>query len=287
MRRLAALLAALLLAAPALAEPAVVLPGSKLIRSYESETLNYTIERFLLDGVTCYLTRVTMADPGRQIRKATAKWRKDIRVPSEIAKRLDSLPALVINGSGYVSPTYPGIPDNYPGVSRDYFYTSLGSLVITDGEVKRNLEGVDFYGLTLQKDGLHLHVGERNEDVLAQEPSQSWAFYVKCPLIRDGEIILDREWEWANRKALRNIIMDMGGGTYLDLMVTDKSGRGLTVVRCTDFIQETFHPLWAYNLDGGPSVALLARKKGDRKLKTVYGNNSKDFDIMAFYELED
>ena len=283
MRRLAALLAALLLAAPALAEPAVVLPGSKLIRSYESETLNYTIERFLLDGVTCYLTRITMADPGRQIRKATAKWRRDVRVPSEIAKRLDSLPALVINGSGYVSPTYPEIPDNYPGTSADYYYTPLGSLTVVDGEVYRNLEGVPFYGLTLEADGLHMYAGADNEDVLARQPIQTWSFYEGCPMAENGVDILDHAWPFANRRAIRTILCKLQEeNTYLILTAT--SSHGLTLVEANDFLLAEFSPEWIYDLDGGPSSALFRRLEGKKKLKLIYGAGQRIVDVMGFVE---
>ena len=283
MRRLAALLAALLLAAPALAEPAVVLPGSKLIRSYESETLNYTIERFLLDGVTCYLTRITMADPGRQIRKATAKWRRDVRVPSEIAKRLDSLPALVINGSGYVSPTYPEIPDNYPGTSADYYYTPLGSLTVVDGEVYRNLEGVPFYGLTLEADGLHMYAGADNEDVLARQPIQTWSFYEGCPMAENGVDILDHAWPFANRRAIRTILCKLPEeNTYLILTAT--SSHGLTLVEANDFLLAEFSPEWIYDLDGGPSSALFRRLEGKKKLKLIYGAGQRIVDVMGFVE---
>ena len=77
------------------------------------------------------------------------------------------------NGSGFVSPLYPEIPENYPGVSEDYFYTPLGSLTITDGEVFRNLEGVPYYGLALDADGLQMYTGADNGEVLATEPSQT------------------------------------------------------------------------------------------------------------------
>lgn len=53
----------------------------------------------------------------------------------------------------YVSPVFPSIPDDYPGDSPDYYFTPLGSLTITDGQVFRNLEGVAYYGLTLEADG--------------------------------------------------------------------------------------------------------------------------------------
>ena len=53
----------------------------KIYRSYESETLKYRIETFKIKGVRCYLTKIWMQDPGKQIRKATEKWHKNIKLP--------------------------------------------------------------------------------------------------------------------------------------------------------------------------------------------------------------
>lgn len=286
-----ALLALLLVACPAALAEGDALPpcdyafSGEVVRSYDSESLRFTVEQFQWNEARCFLSKIWMADPGRQIHKATARWKKDLAFPSEIAKKLDCNPALVVNGSGYVSPVFPWVPDDYPGKNSDYFYTPLGSLTVTNGEIFRNLEGVPFYGLTLQSDGLHLHVGESTEDVLAQNPSQTWSFYDQCPLIRDGESILDTTWRFANEKAIRTIVGQMDQNNYFLLTVSSKTSRGLTLVECVDFLQAEIHPQWAYDLDGGPSSALLVRLPGKRVLKTVYGNNSKDADIMAFAEL--
>ena len=137
-------------------------------RVYDSPTLQYTVESFRYEGVACYLTKVWMQDPGRQIRKATAEWKKNIMLPVHMAEKIPEA-ALVINGSGYVSPTYPWIPEDYPGDSKDYYYTPLGSLTVTDGTVYRDLEGIPYYGLTLEADGLHMYVGAENMTNFKQE----------------------------------------------------------------------------------------------------------------------
>lgn len=55
----------------------------------------------------------------------------------------------------------------------------------------------------------------------------------------------------------------------------------------TDFLLASLDPEWAYNLDGGPSSALMCRKKGNRGFKMIYttDENKKIADIMAFSEL--
>jgi len=256
----------------------------KPVRSYTSPTLVYTVETASIEGCKCYITKVWMQDPGRQITKATATWRTSLMLPEKMASKVPGC-ALAINGSGYVSPAYPEIPDNYPGTSEDYYYTPLGSLTVTDGVIYRDLEGVPYYGLTLQADGLHMHVGEENENVLAASPTQTWSFYVRCPMIRDHAVILDREWPFAQRHAARTIIACMDANNYV--IITATSSVGLTLNDAVDFLTEAFDPAWAYDLDGGPSSALICRNYGKKTPKVVYGGKAKDADLMVFTELSE
>ena len=287
MKRLLAILIALMMPVMCAAEttpaPGYTWTGIKeAVRSYDTDTLKYTVDKGKIGKTLCYVTRVWMQSPGQQIRKATSKWRKGLALPSDMAKKVPGA-ALVINGSGYVSKTYPEIPDNYPGKSPDYYYTPLGSVTVINGELMRSLTDVPFYGLTLQEDGLHLHVGDMPEDVLAQNPTETWSFYEKCPLIQEHESIVDREWDWANHRATRTIIAKVDENNYVILTATNNNG--LTLLDATDFLLEYYDPEWAYNLDGGPSSALLCRNVGKKTLKVIFGGEKKDVDIMAFVEL--
>ena len=286
MKRLLLLLCCLLLPAAALADAQPVYPyafSGKVIATYDSETLRYTVESFTYATATCYVSKIWMADPGRQIKKGTANWEVDLELPSVMAEDVPGA-ALVINGSGYVSPQFPWIPENYPGVSEDYHYTPLGSLTITDGELFRNLSDVPYYGLTLQADGLHMHVAESTGDVLLQQPTQTWSFYIECPIILDHESILDPTWRFTRSPAIRTIIAKMDDNNYIIVTVTGKP-TGLTMAQCVRMLQKHFDPEWAYNLDGGPSSALLVRGVGETELTALHGNKTMDTDIMAFIEL--
>lgn len=256
--------------------------GSTVAR-YDSATLQYTIEEFQHEKVLCYLTKLWMADPGRQIRKATAEWEVGLAKPMDMAAQVEGA-ALVINGSGYVSPTFPEIPDNYPGGSPDYYFTPLGSLTITNGEIFRHLKGVPYYGLTLQQDGLHMHVGEDIDDILLHSPTQTWSFYEGCTMVQDHQSILDAEWRFANNRAIRTIIAKVDQNNYLLLTVTNQTSGGLSLIQCVDFLQQTFDPIWIYDLDGGPSSALIYRDQATSELTILYGARREDADIMAFTE---
>ena len=255
----------------------------RIFRTYDSPTLKYTIESFVMHGEKCFLTRIWVKDPARQIRKVTSVWEKRLDFPKTMALEVPEA-AVIINGSGYVSPQFPDIPENYPGESKDYFYTPLGSVTVTDGEVFRNLDGVPYYGLTLDEDGLQMYTGADNEEVLATEPSQTWTFYTTCPMLRDNEDLLPEEWVFAGRRAARTIIGRLDKHNYLILSVGTYQTGGLSLRRAVVFFQENFKTEWVYNLDGGPSTALLVRERGRKRLTTIVGGGVKDEDIMAFTE---
>ena len=121
-RRLGAWLLALLLGLGGLAwgeeAPAYRYEKTGDGMTYDSPTLRCSIEVGQLDGTKVYVSRIWMEDPGRQILKAGSPWHKKLAEAEELAKQLPRA-ALVVNGSGYVSPLYPDIPENYPGTSAD------------------------------------------------------------------------------------------------------------------------------------------------------------------------
>ncbi len=285
--QLAALLLLLALCLPASAEEnsaGYTYKRKQMGASYQSDSLVWSIEEGRINRLNkVYVIRIWMQEPGQQIMKATSKWHESLAYAEDLANKLLPAASLVINGSGYVSKTYPWIPEDYPGTSEDYYYTPLGSITVTDGKVYRNLEGVKFYGLTLEADGLHMYAGEDNETVLSRSPTQTWSFYDGCPLILDGESILDRSWDFANRNAIRTIIAKVDEHNYVILIAT--SVHGLTLPTCTDYLLGEFQPEWAYNLDGGPSTALYRRRKGNKTLKFIYGAGQRIVDVMGFREL--
>ena len=293
-RRILGLLLCLLgLALPALGEEAPAAESfppreydftHRAYRSYDSETLKYRIETFTVKGCRCYLTKVWMQDPARQIRKATSEWKKNIKLPKEMAAAVPGA-ALAINGSGYWSPVYPDVPENYPGAVEDYFYTPWGSLTVTDGEVFRNLEELPYCGLTLEADGLHMYTGESTEKVLSANPSQTWCFRDACPMLRGTEVLTPEEWPFAEAKARRTVIARADRNNYLILSVSNEGRAGLTLHEVNEFFLNHLETEWVYDLDGGPSSALLARRKGARKMSRIMGGGAKDIDIMAFTEL--
>ena len=255
----------------------------RIVRTFDSPTLKYQMEKFKMDNEICYLTRIWVKDPAKQIRKATSNWKEDVKYPDKIVKQIPET-VLAVNGSGFVSPLYPEIPDNYPGESKDYYYTPLGSITVTNGEVLRNLEDVPYYGLTLDADGLQMYTEADNAEVLATNPIQTWSFYTECPMLLDNVDILPEDWKFADRTAARTIIGRVDRNNYLILTATKQRGKGISLRRAVTFFQENFNTEWVYNLDGGNSTALLARRQGQKKLRLALDRGAKIVDIMAFTE---
>jgi hypothetical protein len=262
--------------------PLYTIKDRRVHSTYESDTLKYTIEVMRINRTEeCYLTTVWMQDPARQIKKAISPWHEALWKAENIAKKIPDA-ALVINGSGYVSEQYPQIPDNYPGRSKDYYCTPLGSITVVDGEVYRNLEGVPYYGLTLEADGLHMYVGADNEEVLARNPIQTWSFYEGCPMAVNGEDILDHGWAFAQRIADRTVICRLKEeNTYLILTT---GIRGLSLIDVNAFLLGEYDTEWIYDLDGGPSTALLRRKQGQKELTPLHPGRQRIADVMGFVE---
>ena len=261
--------------------------GKRESARYESETLIYTVESFTLDGIPCLLTKVWVRDPERQIRKAAAPWGKGLAWPMDLVKQVPDA-VLATNASGYITKQYPDIPESYPGVPEDYFYTTLGSLVITDGEVLRCLDGVPYYGLALSKDGISMYRGAGNDMVLASSPRQTWAFFETCAMMENGSDLLPEEgvWPMAREHHPRSVLARVNRNNYLMLHVPNRQdSHGLSLYRINLFFMRNFDTEWVYNLDGGYSSALICkRQKKNARLTLLAPGRQQVADILCFTE---
>ena len=298
-RRLASLLLALLCLCPAAcaesgpAGTETVFPSEeyeytgKLRARYDSDTLVWTVESATPGNVFCVITKIWVQDPERQIRKVCAPWGESLADPMRLMKKLPEA-VLGTNASGYINKTYPDLPEGYPGEPADYYFTTLGSVVVTDGEVLRNLEGVPFWGLALTSDGITLYRGADNADVLAANPIQTWAFFENCAMQVDGEDTLPEEgtWPMAREKHPRTVLARINRNNYvlLHVLKSDHSN-GASLYWINRFFSAHFRAEWVYNLDGGSSSSLIYRTKGkNARLKRHVSNRQGIMDILCFTE---
>ena len=260
--------------------------SKRVYTRYESETLIYTIESFTLDSIPVLLTKLWVRDPQRQIRKANAPWGESLANPLNLAREIPGT-VLATNASGYITKQYPDIPETYPGDPSDYFFTTLGSLVITEGEVLRCLDGVPFYGLALSADGITLYRGADNDMVLATSPLQTWAFFENCAMMENGEDLLPEKgsWRMAKEQHPRTVLARVNRNNYLMLHVPNREDSwGLTLYRVNLFFQKNFKTEWVYNLDGGYSSTLILRDEKTGRLKKLAPNRQPVAAILCLTE---
>lgn len=259
----------------------------KLRSRYESDTLIFTVESCTAGNVFFVLTKIWVQDPERQIRKVCGSWGKSLADPMRLMKQLPEA-VLATNASGYISKTYPDLPEGYPGIPEDYYFTTLGSVVVTDGEVLRNLEGVPFWGLALTSAGITLYRGADNADVLAENPSQTWAFFENCAMQVDGENTLPEEgtWPMAREKHPRTVLARINRNNYVLLHVMKYgNSNGASLYWINDFFSHHFRAEWVYNLDGGSSSSLIYRTQEKKpRLKRHVPNRQGIMDILCFTE---
>ncbi len=261
--------------------------GKRVSAQYASDTAVWTIESFTWDRAFCLLTKLWVKDPARQIRKVNAPWGEDLGWTPDLALQVPGT-ILAVNASGFITKAYPEIPENWPGESADYYNTTLGSLVVTDGEILRNLEDVPYYGLALTEGGIVLYRGADNGAVLAAEPVQTWAFYENCALQVNGEDLLPEEgtWSFAKTRAARTVIARVDRNNYLLLTVPYRDDSyGLSLYSINRFFSENFETEWVYNLDGGYSTGLYYRTdKENARLTMLIKSTQRVADVLCITE---
>ena len=269
--------------------------GEKKIASYESETVSYLIESFNMEGTKCILTRVWVQDPARQFRKANAEWGAGLANVKDLGRKVKGA-VLVTNASGYITKGYPDVPANYPGSPSDYYNTTLGSLVITDGEILRELEGVPFCGLALSEEGISMYRGADNSFVLATNPTQTWAFFEVCAMQENGtdllpeekDLVTDKDKELVKMKHARTVLARINRNNYVFLHIPYGTAyRGMNLYRINEFFFEHFDAEWVYNLDGGYSSSLYYCNQPQKKnaaLTLVVPHTQKVADVLCITE---
>ena len=260
--------------------------GKKVSEQFDSDTLKYSIERDNIGRFTFFVTKIWVQDPERQIRKANAPWGKALANPLSLAKEIPGA-MLATNASGYITSVYPDLPESYPGVPKDYYFTTLGSVVVTDGEILRDLEGVPFFGLALTEEGITLHRGTDDRELLAACPVETWAFFENCAMQENGENLLPEEgaWPMAKERHPRSVLARINRNNYLLLHVPyyDDGSNGLNLYEINSFFSDHFRTEWVYNLDGGYSTALIFRTE-TKPLQKKIVNRQSVADILCFTE---
>jgi len=230
-----------------------------LLRAYESETLQVYIYETTYNGARIFAAQVWIRDPGRQIRKASALWGEALLAATQMSAEGA---VFLVNGSGYMSPDYPNNDETYGDIEENH-YTSLGSFVITDGEIFRDL-GSGFTGISASAGGL---LAYENADSAEVAGDNTWAFLRNCLIVKDGTVRVpepqepayDHEKRVQDASRPRTVVCRIDANNYVFIIVmAQEECTGLTLHETAAFCVSYVPDIdWAFNLDGGGSTCMI------------------------------
>ena len=253
------------------AEPAVNESEKGIvIATHQSDTLVIEIRKASFIRAWVFAAKVWVADPEKQIGKATALWGKTLEKPSDLK---GEGAVFWINGSGYHSSEYPNRDERYGGIEENH-YTSLGMLTRTDGVTLREIAGQGFTGISSSEGGLQMYEGATAAEV---HGDNTWAFLDNSCLVKNGKIDIPKpktghERFVANERKMRMVLCRIDANNYLIVCVQQK---GLTLKETAQFCLG-YEPKieWAFSLDGGQSTAMLLHDE------IITGNAMPVFDVL-------
>lgn len=261
----------------------------------ETNTLKVYISKFN----NYYITRVWARNPYTQLNKYDSpEYGKTLYRPKKLLEdaidkyNLDNKLLLGFNASGfYLKDTYDADSvSKYSG----YDKTSVGTLVITNGKVVRNvynkayktwfIAGID------KNNKLRLFTDSKASTTLEIKDKISWSeevidsgirntYTFASPLIENGKrstnsINMPSSTSYKNRQA----ICQVNKNNFVLITGEDLNREDLINIML-DLNCET-----GTNLDGGGSIALLYKSKNSSSVETVIGNNRSLTEVAYFSE---
>ncbi len=272
----------------------VIKPGSSenIVKQSETETLKVYITK----KSKYYITRIWAYDPYTQLNKFDSpEYGKNLYRPKALLEKARSSYNLTnklivgFNASGfYLKDTYDASSvSKYAG----YDKTSVGTLVITNGKVIRNVydkayktwfvTGVD------RNNVLRIFKDEKSTDTNAK---MSWAnsvissgirntFTFASPLIENGiESTEKTSMPQPSTKENRQAICQVNANNFA-LITGDGLDRATLIS-----VMKSLNCQTGTNLDGGGSIALLYQAKNSSTIETIIGNNRSLTEVGYFTE---
>ena len=265
--------------------------GGVTTKKEETETLKVYINKVN----SYYVTQIWVEDPYRQLNKYDSpQYGSSLYKPSALLQRaiaernLSNKLVVGFNASGfYLRDTYDAASVNYYA---PYDRTSVGTLVITDGKVVRNvydksyktwfIAGVDSSGT------FRIFTDEKTSDTSSKKVwsdkvigSIRNTFTFASPLVLDGSASnittsMPSPGSALNRQAMcqidkNNFILITGSGLTRNDMITIMLQAG-----CKN----------GTNFDGGGSIALLFKSKDGNNIEAIIGNGRSLTEVGYFSE---
>ena len=280
---------------PKYADPIKPESNERIWKTDETETLKV----YITDHNNYYLTRVWMQDPYTQINKQDANpYGKTLRHPSELLNNaikenhLENKLIVAMNASGfYLKNTYDADSVNrYPAFDK----TSVGTIVITNGQVVRNAYTKAFktwYIYGIDKSGnLQIFTDLKASTQAELDAKKNWAdqvinsgirntFSFASPLIENGVASTKTtSMPSTTGKPKRQAFCQVDGNNYAFI-----TGQALSRDDLIN-IMKGLNCQTGVNLDGGGSIALLYKSASSDKIQTVTGNGRQLTEVLYMVE---
>lgn len=286
-----------------------ILPSSSanIVVDVKTSSLIFSIEKVKESNLEYYITRIWMADPYNQINKTDSpEYGKVLYKPKELLKytienkNLTNKTIIAFNASGFYSNSFEA---EALKVYADYYNTSVGTIVITDGEVVRNVWNKPYRTRTIAgitKDGtLTLFTDKdfanRNNPTADElEEKEKWAkavidsgikntFTFASPLVVDSKASNDTtSMPQINTKRPRQAICQINKNNYA-LITSFNDNYGQTRDDLIN-IMLNLNCQTGTNLDGSGSTVLLYKEADSNEIITVGGGSRGLPEIGYFTE---
>lgn len=217
--------------------------SGKVLASHSDDSIKVSVEK--INGAT--VAKIWCLDPGKQIKKVEAGWGTNLQTASSM---IASVPGAIVgsNGSGfYKKGTWDPVADDKALKGTDYNMTTEGYLVISNGVIRRAIEGQKCNAiLGILPNGSLKYYNSSYQSVIDDGVQNTFAFGPL--LVSDGELIGTGDTRVAQRIGFgqldaNNFVIINYYGTLTQL---GQIGRNLG---CKIF----------YNLDGGGSSCLWVK----------------------------
>lgn len=270
-------------------EPVVPSSNEKIVYHGDSETL----KTYIVNRSSYYLTYIWVKDAYTQLNKSQSpEYGTNLYYPRELMNKVSNPGKIMVgfNASGfYLRDTYDA--SSVSAYSK-YDRTSVGTLVITNGQVVRNAYNYavkTWYTVGVNKDNKLLVFDDLQSNNANEK--QAWSqsvissgirntFTFAAPLMKNGvktNITTSMPGTNNSKKGLQ-IICQINENNFLLFTSRDET-RDKAISEFTKLGCQT-----AMNFDGGGSIALLYKDKNSNEFKNVIGGNRQLPEVGYFTE---
>lgn len=254
-----------------------------LKKEYKDSSINVRVE----DKDGYYITKIWVKNPAKQLKKVEAGWRKEVKSVNTMLNNTKN--AIVgCNASGFLTASFKAGSSADPRKlirKTSYYYTTEGYIVLTGGEVRRNLGNSNATIGILPNGSFKYYEYNSYEEIKADGVLDTFTF---GPLIlKDGKDYKQKVGSLRkNFTQIRyqSIIGQVDENNFI--ILTAKSKKSLNQAAK---IGKKLDCKFLYNFDGGGSASLWFRKgtSGKGALVNKSGNGRSVADALCFVTIDE